>query len=188
MGKAVNFGYHTCKLDNGFDYIVKCIPFKSHSGKNQWLTQGFYFWTDSDYWAKRWGKEGNRVIGKFRLELCFKSEVLDLVGNVDHQLEFIRLKKLILDKLGSIGKDRDVTVNQVLSKLRQSTDVFPYLAVKAQDNKKIENIRFVDPHINKATMSMLTRQQICVFENARDKITLCGFIEPNDYAKKMPIS
>ena len=186
MEMTAQFGYHTCKLDNGFDYIVENIPFQSGGGTNQWLTQGYYFWTDSPYWAKKWGKPGKRAIGKFSIELCFQSEVFDLVGNVNHQLEFIKLKNLILDKLDEDEKRKNVTVNQILSKLRRTKDVFPYLAIKAQDGKVVEKINFVDPDINSAKLSVVTRQQLCVFEDARARLRLCGFIEPSGFSEKMP--
>jgi hypothetical protein len=183
---TVHFGYHTCKLENGFDYIVENIPFRSGDGANQWLTQGYYFWTDSDYWAKKWGKAGSRAIGQFSLDLCFKKEVLDLVGNVEHQLEFIELKDIILNKLGEDKKRKTVTVNQVLNKLKCYKEIFPYLGVKAQDGRKIENINFVDSQFNKAKLGLITPQQLCVFEEAKDRVALCGFIEPSKYAEKMP--
>lgn len=186
MEMTAHFGYHTCKLDNGFDYIVENIPFQSGGGPNQWLTQGYYFWTDSVHWAKEWGKPRQRAIGKFSIDLCFQSEVLDLVGNVDHQLEFIKLKEAILGKLNKDEKRKNVTVNQILSKLRRTKDIFPYLAVKAQDGKKIEKINFVDPRFNQAKLSLVTRQQLCVFEEAKARLTLCGFIEPSGFAEKMP--
>lgn len=186
MEMNAHVGYHTCKMENGFDYIVNHIPFRSGDGANQWLTQGYYFWTDSDYWAKKWGNPKSRVIGRFNINLCFKKEVLDLVGNVDHQLEFIALKDIILAKLDKDEKRRSVTVNQILSKLRCSKDIFPYLGVKAQDGRQLENIDFVDRQINKAKLRLVTPQQLCVFEEAKDRIILNGFIEPPVFAERMP--
>ncbi|MCG7552755.1 hypothetical protein [Pseudoalteromonas sp. Of11M-6] len=183
---TAHVGYHTCKLENGFDYIVDNIPFRSGNGANQWLTQGYYFWTDSDYWAKKWGVSNRRVIGQFNINLCFKKEVLDLVGNVQHQLEFIQLKDTILAKLDKEEIRKSVTVNQILSKLRCSKEIFPYLGVRAQDGRREEQIDFVDPKINRSKLGLVTPQQLCVFEEAKDRIFLNGFIEPSDFAEKMP--
>ncbi|NKX22256.1 hypothetical protein HGF60_11420 [Alteromonadaceae bacterium A_SAG2] len=174
-------GFHTCKNENGYDYVLKNIPFLSGNGKNQWLTQGYYFWTDSDFWAKRWGKEGERVIGKFAINLCLKTEVLDLVGNVSHQLEFRTFAKSIEKKL--TGKD-DISVNQVIEWLRKRPGIFPYKAIKAQDECGNENIKFVGGR--RETLKYLSRQQLCVFKENRDRIELCGFIEPHCYSKEMP--
>lgn len=43
--------FHTCEK-NGQEYSA---PFLSKSN-NQWLTQDYYFWGDSDYFAKKWGE------------------------------------------------------------------------------------------------------------------------------------
>lgn len=181
-------GYHTCKLENGYDYIVEKIPFISRNGNNQWLGQGFYFWTDSSYWAQRWGVEGNRVIGKFTIELCLQSELLDLVGNVSHQEEFIEFQDLILNKLTAAQKSQ-ITVNQIINKLRQEGKaVFPYLAVKAQDTRhehQLDFIKNVSKSPMRAVLKLITRQQMCVFEDARDRIKLCGFLEPAEFAERM---
>lgn len=185
MSTAAQICYHTCKLKNGYDFIVENIPFKSGNGSNQWLTEGFYFWTDSDYWAKKWGHENTRVIGKFEVELCNNKELLDLVGNVNHQLHFINLKNIILKKLKAEQKSI-ITINQIIGLLREEEDVFPYLAVKAQDGKTIEKIHFVDPSINHSKLALVTRQQLCVFEQAKNRIKLCGFLEPKDFHVKMP--
>jgi hypothetical protein len=179
-----HFGYHTCKLKNGYDYIVENIPFRSGDGENQWLTQGFYFWTDSDYWAKKWGHVGSRVIGKFKIELCFQKEVLDLVGNVEHQVEFDAIAKRILNKLPQQQKNA-MTMNQIVTKLRCHPDIFPYKGIKAQDGRCKTTFRFIDT--NRAEISLITPQQLCVFEEARDRITLCGFIEPELFSKKMTV-
>lgn len=184
MSISVQVGYHTCKLDNGYDFILSNIPFLSGAGPNQWMTQGFYFWTDSVYWAQQWGKPGSRVIGKFHIELCLHSELLDLVGNVAHQQEFLKFRDLIFNRL-SPEKRNTLTVNQILCKLREDKLVFPYLAVKAQDDRRKCKVKFISTAAKPAFVSLVTRQQLCVFEEARDRINLCGFVEPQDFAAKM---
>lgn len=39
-------GYHTCKTEGGWSYIRGNAPFLSEPNNRQWLTQGYYFWTD----------------------------------------------------------------------------------------------------------------------------------------------
>lgn len=180
MQNTKNVGYHTCKLDNGFEYIRENIPFKSGNGPNQWLTEGYYFWTDSDYWAKRWGRPNSRAIGEFDIELCFQEEVLDLVGNVKHQEEFVRFKNLIIKHIPK-HKQHEITVHQIIKKLRQLESAFPYLAIKAEDDRRVEAIHFVDPAINESRINLITPQQMCVFEQARDRIQLVDFVEPPEF-------
>lgn len=187
MNKDLHIGYHTCKLKNGYKFINQNIPFLSGDGPNQWLTQGYYFWTDSDYWAKKWGKEGQRVIGKFSFNLCFNNEVLDLVGNVSHQEELLAFSKEILNGIKDCDK-KEITINQIIGKLRTLDEVFPYLAVKAQDERASQKINFVEQSINKLKMGLITPQQICIFDKARSRIQLIGFIEPTAFSEKMPIS
>ncbi len=186
MKSDTYIGYHTCQLKNGYDYICKNIPFLSNDGAGQWLTQGFYFWTDSAYWAKKWLHEGKRAIGQFELQLCSRTEVLDLVGNVQHQEQFISMRDLVLNSLRDAEKN-DITVNQIINFLRDDEQIFPYLAVKAQDSRTEEKINFVDNRINFAKASLINRQQICVFEKARDRISLIGFLEPEAFSTMMPI-
>ena len=173
--------YHTCKADNGYHFIVKNIPFISGNGSNQWLTQGYYFWTDSDYWAKKWGKPENRAIGKFKINLCFSSEILDLVGNVEHQLEFQKFAELILQKT----KEGDhLTVNQIVTWLRGKKEIFPYKGIKAEDQTRVVKYKFVSQR--NETMSLVTRQQLCIFEEGREKVKLLGFIEPKSFTSHLP--
>lgn len=46
-------GYHTCKVDGGWRHILKNAPFISEPNNRQWLTQGYYFWTDSNHFAHK---------------------------------------------------------------------------------------------------------------------------------------
>ena len=160
------------------------IPFKSGNGPNQWLTEGFYFWTDSPYWAKKWlPNVHTKVIGEFNIELCPNSELLDLVGNVLQQLEFVKLKNTMLDNLKQ-DQSKQVTVNQIIQYFRKRTLVFPYHAIKAEDGRCVEKIKFIDPKLrnNREEIALVTRQQMCVFDTAKHRIKLCGFEEPQTFA------
>ncbi|MBY8006806.1 hypothetical protein KW471_00690 [Vibrio fluvialis] len=184
---ALNYlGFHTCKLDGGYDHVKASIPFLSKPTKNQWLTQGFYFWTDSVYWAKKWGQKGNRAIGQFSVTLCPKTELLDLVGNVDDQLEFVKYRDKVIDYLNVHHKNK-VTVNQLVSYLRKKEEAangfFPYLAIKAEDGRSKCQMSFIDPAMDKYEnkQRLVTPQQLCVFEKAKSRITLNGFVEPQEF-------
>ena len=88
--------FHTCKNEGSKDFILERAPFHSNTTKPQWLGQGYYLWTDSDYYAHDWGRQrpryGNYVITKFKLSVE-ESLFLDLVGSVVDQLYFLDLVK-----------------------------------------------------------------------------------------------
>lgn len=177
-------GFHTCKDEGTYEHIVSNIPFKSGDGENQWLTEGFYFWTDSPYWAKQWLGKQKKVIGQFDIELCKDTELLDLVGNVEHQLQFVILKNTLLEIL-DLEEKKKISVHQVISYFRQREAMFPYFAIKAEDGRKLESIRFIDPRFGRnERMDLVTRQQMCVFEKAQDRIKLTGFNEPAEFAAR----
>ena len=74
-------GFHACKAEG--DPI---FPFLSNDHDKTWLTQGYYFWTDSDTWAQFWGQKSVKsrrfVILKCRIELA-EDECLDKVLDED---------------------------------------------------------------------------------------------------------
>ncbi|PMG18175.1 hypothetical protein BCU96_13000 [Vibrio lentus] len=181
-------GYHTCQDSGGYAHVRTSIPFISGNGTNQWLTQGYYFWTDSPYWAKKWGKDNNKVIGKFIIDLCIENELLDLVGNVAHSEHFEDLVHMLREKLQGTAT-RDFTVNQAIGFLRklertsQYSGIFPYKAIKAEDNRYDSSMCFIDPKPGKQTpiLRLKRRQQMCVFTNAKHQIKLDGFVEPEAF-------
>ena len=65
--------FHTCNNEGGKEFILERAPFHSDTTKPQWLGQGYYLWTDSDYYAHDWGRQapryGNYVITKFKLSV-----------------------------------------------------------------------------------------------------------------------
>lgn len=184
-------GYHTCKNQGGYSHVRKHIPFLSGNGSNQWLTQGYYFWTDSPYWAKKWGNDNNKVIGKFIIDLCTQSELLDLAGNVAHEEEFEALVNM-LKKEVSKDEDFEFTVNQAIGFLRKLnahpkySGLFPYKAIKAEDIRYASSMCFIEPKVGKQTprLALRKRIQMCVFEDAKDQIKLEGFIEPSAFVDK----
>ena len=178
-------GFHACKNEGGYEHMVSNIPFKSGSGRDQWLTEGFYFWTDSDYWARQWRKASmkadQKVIGEFDITLCHDTELLDLVGNVQHQFNFRKLKQTLIKFLPK-EEQKGITVHQIIKFFRNREEIFPYSAIKAQDGQAMESLRFVDPEFgHDEEMQLVTRQQMCVFEKAKDRISLTGFTLPIEF-------
>ena len=191
MARLTYVGYHTCKTDGGYERVREVIPFLSGDGKNQWLTQGYYFWPDSPYWAKTWGQPNLRAIGKFNIDLCHESELLDLVGNVCHSEHFQELVGMVMAHLDPKDKN-DITINRAIFLLRKlqskknTKGIFPYLAIKAKDKRYDGSMSFIKPKPGSKApkMDLITRQQLCVFEEARPRIFLNGFIEPESFVDK----
>jgi hypothetical protein len=160
--------FHTCKK-NGQEYDA---PFLSKSN-NQWLTQGYYFWTDSDYFAKKWGESHYRNKGDdycvMKFNLSFeRTELLDLVGNVKHKLDFLKVVRSI-KKLNTIAQD-SLSMKVVIEFLRgldsENPGAWAYKAIKVEDKRDLD---LVDIPVIKGADECIslgpTRQQLCVFEN-----------------------
>lgn len=176
--------FHTCNNEGGKEFILQNAPFHSNESTTQWLGQGYYLWTDSDHYAKEWGKckprYGCYVVTKFTLKID-KTDFLDLVGNVEDQLAFFKLverykhhirteaNKLPLPERNEILETlKTIYVSTVIEHYR-SENKFPYSVVKAQDtvSKKTQSIRFTPDQRDKAVLFYPTRQQIVVYKHAR---------------------
>ena len=161
-------GYHTCRVDGGYEYILENAPFISEPNNRQWLTQGYYFWTDSDYFAHKWGKEsikGDYVIVECAIELEAMF-LLDLVGSVKHQQHFEKLLNLFIEKFNKTDAKDKPTVSEVIAfyrnQAKKNRQVFPYKAIKVQDTYQESKIMFVNNKF--ASLPLITRQQLCLFD------------------------
>ncbi|MCH4194007.1 MAG: hypothetical protein LKJ78_00200 [Serratia liquefaciens] len=190
MRQVVHIGYHNCLNRGSYDDIRDGVPFLSGPGENQWLTQGYYLWTDSPHYAMSWNGGRDTVVSEFEVTFDSRDELLDLVGNVRHIFEFEEMVDRATKVLHG-GDATKITVNQVISYFRELENdaefkgVFPYHAVKAQDKAKTAGevvVRFVKER--KERLVALTRQQMCVFESARGKISFRCFIAPKEFAQK----
>ncbi|MCA6971186.1 hypothetical protein LF935_16210 [Pectobacterium carotovorum] len=194
MSSTSIIGYHTCQDRGGYDHICRNIPFLSKPNNNQWLTQGYYFWTDSPYWAERWLQDQPRVIGKFTVTLDEEHKWLDLVGNTADQEEFSVLKDVVIEEVG-VCDSLSITVNQIITFFREhSADerfsgFFDYIAIKAQDERCVSRIDFIEPSLRngrpqRARLRLITRQQLCVFEEGKDCIKFDHFYYPEEYQQR----
>jgi len=180
-------GYHTCKTEGGWSYVKSESPFLSGSGSNQWLTQGYYFWSDSDYFAHKWGEssyDNDYAIVKCYIEIDGKL-LLDLVGSVEAQLYFEKLLTKFRDKLKKLAPDnKEPSVNAVISYWRKvseaNIDVFPFVAIKAQDIYKNKNSLSFTGKAEKMHVGPC-RQQLCLFENSSHLITKKEVIYPEGF-------
>ncbi len=190
MGRQTHIGYHNCRDQGGYDFLLANVPFLSGNGDNQWLTQGYYFWTDSPHWAEKWNPGLKTTVSEFSIMFSQDDELLDLVGNTRQIFEFQAMRNRVAQNL-EIRDVSKVTVSQVIAFFRKlETDkvaegIFPYLAVKAQDAASVgffTRMTFVRKRTE--ALACLTRQQMCVFSHARDRITFNRFVSPDAYCKR----
>lgn len=174
--------YHTCKTDGGIDFVSKSAPFLS--GKNipderkwQWLSQGYYFWTDDPHFAHIWGErsyDNNYAI--LQCSMSFQSDMLlDLAGNVAHNLYFKKLISLYVKRIRRTDPTIQPTVSTVIEHFRKEKKsqplIFPYQAIKAVDipaDGHRQKIRFTPR--SRECLPLVPRIQLCLFEEARDII------------------
>jgi len=184
-------GYHTCKTEGGWSYVKTESPFLSGPEKTQWLTQGYYFWTDSDHFAHKWGEcsyDNDYAIVKCSIEI--ESELLlDLVGSVESQIYFNKLLAKFREKLKKIDPTKEPTVQAVISYWRnvskQNIDVFPFVAIKAQDTLDRYNTNTLSFIGTKEEMVVsIHRQQLCLFECGSQLITSKQVIYPEEFKQR----
>lgn len=175
--------YHTCKTDGGREYVSNVGPFLSgenEPGRWQWLTQGYYFWTDDPYFAHIWGRasyKNNYAI--LKCTLSFQSDMLlDLAGNVSHSIYFNNLIQLYVKKLKRTNPNVVPTVSTVIEHFRneekKQPSIFPYQAIKAGDvpGKKTDRRKKIQyTPANDECLPLIPRLQLCLFEEAKANIS-----------------
>lgn len=143
--------FHTCHLQGSIPTIFENVPYHSNTDEEQWLGQGYYFWTDSHFFAIKWGERKDKypngyVITKFIIEIP-TTDLLDLVGNVSHQLEFEKQIRAYLSRMSTeLTREtaKDIPVSKMLDHLREQAKIenqagrefFSYSAIKAADMAK----------------------------------------------------
>lgn len=189
--------FHTCQSDGGKEFIISRAPFLSGTDK-QWLGQGYYLWTDSDFFAHDWGEihyQSRYAINQFEVQVP-KHLFWDLVGNVQHQREFIDFKNqfhCLLDEiLKSASPAKRQKTQQTIQRLKQQeikvSTLFwvlrtlrklAYKVVKASDlkSKQTESLEFVQGRGGEC-LFLPTRQQIVVYPEAKDMIHHINWIHP----------
>lgn len=182
-------GYHTCKTEGGWSYLKAEAPFLSRNGQNQWLTQGYYFWTDSAYFAHKWGKDsygGNYAILKCKIEMD-KELLLDLVGSTEAQLYFERLLTKYKAKLKKTDSRKKPTVNAVIAYWRKQAErnkeIFPFVAIKVQDGFRGSTLDFISSKKRAVMHIGIQRQQLCLFEYGLSFLTEKEIIHPQEFIR-----
>lgn len=178
-------GYHTCKTDGGWSYVKTEGPFLSGSDLNQWLTQGYYFWTDSCYFAHKWGEDSyNKSYAILKCSIEIEADLLlDLVGSTEAQLYFERLLTKFRTHLNKVSPNKEPSVHAVIAHWREisikNKSVFPFVAIKVQDGFRGSKLSFVSKRefINVG----IQRQQLCLFEDGLCYLTKKELIYPEEF-------
>lgn len=186
-------GFHACKKDGGWCYVWNNSPFIS--GDNvaprwQWLTKGYYFWTDSDLFAHQWGIDrynSSYAIVKCDIEIP-SEKLLDLVGNVSDAQYFSTLLDMYCNKHKKASNgtpQKEPSVSAVIEHYRSKTNIWYHDAVKSYDTppKHARVVKFT-PRSSECT-TLVLRQQLCVFENAKSYIGDPTVVYPECFAEKM---
>lgn len=187
--------YHVSKPDGGWCYIWRNAPFlsqkKRHSDPAKWLTDGYYFWTDSTHFARHWGQtayDNSYAISQCTVAVPEK-ELLDLVGDVEDQLFFREL----FDRLKRIYEKEKrplkyVTVPDVIDWAREKK-LLPHAAIKASDCPKgsinapfkVESGTKAKTNWRAERLMLPTRQQLCVFQGYEEYFETVTVIYPEEF-------
>lgn len=153
---------------------------KIDSKHYQWLTDGYYFWLNSDIYAKWWGK--NKLKGKYlvkKYEICIeRDKVLDLIENPDDEKLFFYFIFMYLEEYKKYNTDNQLdepTVSTVITYMKKKFLSNFFLAIYITDD--FINKRYYLPIDNKKWLKMIPsstsksdiykpmgRPQVCVFE------------------------
>lgn len=180
--------YHTCRDQGSFDEIRGAIPFISRDTPNQWLSQGYYFWASSDFWAKKWLGNQKKVISKFSITME-RSRILDTVTSHDDQNKLAAMYLEVKKHFTQAYPNTKVHVGSVIQWLRKSAretgdeTYFPYWAIKCRDQQKHDTLDF--PGNFSECLPILDRQQICVYPEYKSKtIQFIEFVHPDEFSKR----
>lgn len=207
------FGFQTTRCDyNNINAGTKNLPhfaeskFLEQPGSvgdeiYQWLTDGYYFWLNSDRYAEWWGKynlKSDYLITQYEIVLD-RDDVLDLIENPDDEDHFFWLVEAYLEKYneskGKPGAEQlpEPTVSSILHFFRKTDPkIFPFKAVTITDLWEAEPVfQYLKTHkYLKMTPNSksdhdkyrpMGRPQICVFEEVKSCISNSIPIHPREY-------
>jgi len=133
-------GHHTCKKDNGKEYILKHAPFfadfDTHSRQKQFLGSGYYFWDDNIEMAHKWGKshyKNNYFILQCNIH-TLQDRFLDLVGNRSHMRYFREVAEKYIQR-GYARKDWSLGsfIEHLKLLAKDHPEIFPFKIIRAVD-------------------------------------------------------
>ena len=115
---AIIVGYHTLEDRENPEEILKSGPKKCFN-KTAWLGYGYYFWDTEIKWAHSWLKDRDYMI--FKADIEINENTFDLLGNVQHTIDFEKYYKDLNEILKRLKKP-NATVPQVIDYMKRSTD------------------------------------------------------------------
>lgn len=161
--------YHTCHLQGSIKDIFEKSPYESQPSKPQWLGNGFYFWTDSDFFAHKWGKLSDKypkgyAITQYTIQIP-QNILLDLVGNVQDQMLFREQILKYAKKFNVLAEDiNKIPISKVLAHLRllakSDKSKFQYRAIKAVDYSRKHTHSYPFLENGKERLVIPSRQQL----------------------------
>lgn len=178
-------GFHSCERRGTKDWIRKQIPFLSKPNE-QWLGQGYYFWTEHEYWALEWRPLRKNVVSEFLIRMP-KERLLDL-NSIKGQMWFLETMAEICKTLGDV-----ITVSEVLYYLlminseEPEEGYFPFWATRAKDMRSKTQVPFVkkDGQLSKEKLSLVERHQLCIypqFKNSQQvSVEFVRFVWPKNF-------
>lgn len=173
--------FHACKNQGDDAYIQKNAPFLSvhTSEKPKWLTEGYYFWLGTDFYAKSWSysQVNGNVIIRYKLNLSYDKplDIFDLVGNPEHQYLFNEYAKAYIEEKNrrEANNNKKITkpvVPEVIEKMRRNSKFASFKSIKCVDNRRkgVDEYKFSE----NSSEGMIVNNpiQICVFKENRKTI------------------
>lgn len=177
--------FHTCQFrdTDNIESLRKKVPFLSRE-RDQWLTQGYYFWAfrpDATRWNNQYPKT---VISTFLCTFLDDSYLYDLVGNSIHIEHFRATADALVEK--KVISKHELTVSGVIAFLRKKhkvkpDGVFKDAAIKAS-HSSIQGFRFITRPNRKESIRFPDKQQFCIFAGKEDivqwELTECHENQP----------
>lgn len=170
--------FHTCGNCYGRKFVLQNAPFLSQPNKPkswQWLSQGYYFWTNEDHFAHIWGRDSyHNEYAIIRCEINIAdSLILNLVSDIKQSLYFIDLINMYQQKLKASNPGEKATVTTVIEHFRQEAKknkaLFPFEAIKATDSSySAPKINFTPNTTN--FLITIPRIQLCLFSSSLSAI------------------
>ena len=188
--------YQTCKIESEqWSTLFERFPHfavNSADSKNiQWLSEGYYFWTDSCRNAHWWGSKRLKepyCITEYFININSES-LLDLSGNTEHMEYLYKLKDFFIDNYNKIYTNAEApkpTISVLVEYFRKfyKDEMFGFSAIKIHHNFYDNGFEPIYMTANsKEFFNGIPRIQLCVFNESVSCIKDKFPIYPNEYCE-----
>ena len=173
---AIIVGYHTLEDRENPEEILKSGPKKCFN-KTAWLGYGYYFWDTEIMWAHSWLKDRDYMI--FKADIEINENTFDLLGNVQHTIDFEKYYKDLNEILKRLKKP-NATVPQVIDYMKRSTDFSKnYNSIRAYDEPK--NKQYYYRASGGESFYLNKRVQICLIDKTNLSLQTFSIVYPEKY-------